>query len=77
MRPTIAFATTLPRDLSRALNEVCRALGLRKNHVVESALREKLEDLIDAFDLDGAIREATGFHDWKSVKGDLRRKRRL
>lgn len=77
MRATTAFATTLPRDLARALNDVCRLLGLRKNHIVESALREKLEDLIDAHDLDGAIREATAFYDWKSVKRDLRRKRRL
>ncbi len=77
MKATTPFATTLPRELARALDEVCRRLGLRKNHVVESALREKVEDLIDAHDLDGALREATAFYDWKSVKRDLKRKRRL
>lgn len=76
MKATTPFATTLPRQLAQALHEVCRTLGLRKNHVVESALREKLEDLLDAHDLDGAIREATGFHSWKSVKQELKRGRR-
>lgn len=77
MKATTAFATTLPRNLAHALDAVCRMLGLRKNHVVEAALREKVEDLIDAHDLDGALREAAVFHDWKSVKRDLKRKRRL
>jgi hypothetical protein len=73
MKTARPFATTLPRELTKALDQVCRSLGLRKNHVVESALREKLEDLLDAHDLDGAIREATGFHSWRSVKRELKR----
>jgi hypothetical protein len=74
---TVALATRLPADLTDALDAVCRRLGLRKNFVLESALREKLEDLLDGEDLKGAVREATGFHDWESVrKESLRRKGR-
>lgn len=63
-----AFATKIPVDLKKNLDKVCSLLGLRKNFVVESALREKLEDLMDAYDLKEAIHEATGFHSWESVK---------
>lgn len=67
-----AFATKLPRDLKEALDEVCQRFGLRKNFVVEQALREKLEDLLDTFDLQEAVHEATGFHDWEKVKKELK-----
>ncbi len=74
---TVAIATRLPADLTEALDAICRRLGLRKNFVLESALREKLEDLLDAEDLTGAVKEATRFHDWESVKKEaLRRKSR-
>jgi len=63
-----AFATKLPTDLKETLDEVCEKLGLRKNFVVESALREKLEDLLDANDLSESVREASGFHSWDAVK---------
>lgn len=66
-----ALATKLPSDLTDALDAVCEELGLRKNFVVEQALREKIEDLLDAYDLQEAIREATGFHSWESVKKSL------
>jgi len=69
-----AFATKLPPDLKQTLDVVCRRLGLRKTHVVETALREKLEDLMDAEDLKEAIAESTGFHSWESVKSERRRK---
>ncbi|OHB71127.1 MAG: hypothetical protein A2W23_04500 [Planctomycetes bacterium RBG_16_43_13] len=72
-----AFATKLPSDIKKALDEICHKLGLRKNFVVEQALREKLEDILDAYDLDGAIREATGFQPWKKVKQELKRKGRI
>lgn len=68
-----AFATRIPGDLKQTLDEVCEKLGLRKNFVVETALREKLEDLIDANDLRSAIQEATGFHSWKNLKKELKR----
>jgi len=72
---TVPFATKLPADLTAQLDAVCRALGLKKNYVLEAALREKLEDLVDASDLQLAIKEATGFHAWDDVKRESRRKR--
>lgn len=71
-----AFATKLPSDLKQALDEVCEKLGLRKNFVVESALREKLEDLMDTHDLQEAVKGSTGFHSWEAVKKDLKHLRR-
>jgi len=50
-----------------------RKLGLRKNFVLEAALREKLEDLLDAADLREAMKEATGFHAWEDLKREARR----
>lgn len=73
---TLPLATRLPEDLTRSLSRVCERLGLRKNFVIESALREKIEDLLDAHELNEAIRNATGFHDWQSVKPAPRRPRR-
>lgn len=67
-----AFATKLPADLKETLDEVCDKFGLRKNFIVEQALREKLEDILDMYDLQEAIREATGFHDLKDVKKELK-----
>jgi len=63
-----AFATKIPADLKETLDEVCEKLGLRKNFVIETALREKLEELLDAHDLREAMQEATGFHSWDSIK---------
>ena len=70
------FATKLPSDLTAQLDVVCKKLGLRKNFVLETALREKIEDLLDAEDLREAIRAATGFHPWEEVKKTSRRGRR-
>ena len=66
------FATKLPADLKKALARVCETLGLKKNFVVEEAIREKLEDLLDAHDLRQAVQEASGFHSWESVKKESR-----
>lgn len=74
MAKEAAFATKLPTDLKDSLDQVCEKLGLRKNFVVESALREKLEDLLDTYDLQEAVKEATGFHSWESVKREIRKK---
>ncbi len=68
MQKAQAFATKLPVDLKRQLAAVCELLGLKKNFVVEEALREKIEDLLDAYDLREAIRESSGFSSWESVK---------
>jgi len=70
------FATKLPSDLKKTLDQVCHNLGLRKNFVVETALREKLEDLLDTYDLGEAEKEATGFHNWSEVKKELKKKGR-
>jgi predicted DNA-binding protein len=66
------FATKLPADLKKELARACETLGLKKNFVVEEAIREKLEDLLDANDLRQAQREASGFHSWESVKKESR-----
>lgn len=70
---TEPFATKLPADLTAQLDLVCKKLGLRKNFVLETALREKIEDLLDAADLREAMNEATGFHSWDIVKKETRR----
>ena len=77
MAKTEAFATKLPAGLKKTLDDVCRRFGLKKNFVVEQALREKLEDLMDAWDLDQAIKTTTGYRDWEEVKRDLKRRGRL
>mgnify|MGYP001580114154 CR=1 FL=1 len=74
MPNTFTFATKLPKDLTRTLNKVCEQLGLRKNFVVETALREKLEDLMDTYDLQQAIKGTTGFKSWEKIKHDLKHK---
>ncbi len=66
------FATKLPRNLKKQLNEVCGLLGIRKNFLVEEAIREKVEDLLDAYDLREAMKEATEFHSWESVKKEIK-----
>jgi predicted DNA-binding protein len=71
-----AFATKLPSDLKKTLDLVCQQLGLRKTYVVETALREKLEDLMDAEDLKESISEATGFHSWESVKTERKKRKK-
>jgi hypothetical protein len=70
---TTPLATKLPADLTAQLDAVCRKLGLRKNFVLEIALREKIEDLLDAADLREAMSEATGFHAWEDVRREARR----
>lgn len=74
--PPRMLSTRIPADLTRALDAVCKRLGLRKNHVLEIALRDKIEDLLDAEDLRGAVREATGFHRWEDVRKEAGRGKR-
>jgi len=62
------FATKLPVELKKQLDAVCVLLGVKKSYLVEEAIREKLEDLLDAYDLRQAVKEATGFHTWESIK---------
>lgn len=74
MSHSLTLATKLSSDLKSTLDRVCKKLGLKKSHVIESALREKLEDLMDAHDLNVAIKEASGFHSWHSLKKELKLK---
>lgn len=71
MERSETFATKIPKDLKKQLDEVCEKLGMKKNFIVEEALRDKLEDLLDAYDLREAIGESTGFHSWESIKKEL------
>jgi predicted DNA-binding protein len=71
-----AFATKIPGELKRALDEVCRKHGLRKSFVVESALREKIEDLLDSYDLKEAIEQGVSFRPWSDVKKESQKKGR-
>lgn len=77
MAASEAFATRIPGGLKRALDEACEKLGLRKNFVIEAALREKLEDLLDAHDLEGSVKGAAGFRSWNEIKKELKRKGKL
>jgi len=77
VRQNTALATKLPAELTRALDKACQRYGLRKNFVIEQALREKLEDLADAFDLEAARATATVFRKWSDVEKVLRRKGKL
>jgi hypothetical protein len=70
-----SFATKLPSDLIQALNAICHTMGLRKKFVIEMALREKLEELMDQADLKDAMENARGFESWETVKRDLKKKR--
>jgi len=68
MSRTEAFATKISPEVKQALDYVCRKLGLRKNFVVEAALREKIEDLLDTDDLRAAIGEGGTFRPWKTQR---------
>ena len=68
---TEVFATKLPSGLKKRIDEVCALTGIRKNFLVEEAIKEKIEDLLDAYDLHQAVREATGFHSWSSIKKEI------
>jgi predicted DNA-binding protein len=73
---TRALATRLSAELVDALDEVCRKTGMRKNFVLEAAIRDKIEDVLDAEDLRLAMSEATGFSSWAEVKRASRGSRR-
>lgn len=74
MAKTAVISTKLPLDLKQILDKICLKLGLKKNFVIESALREKLEDLLDTSDLLEAMKEAGGFHALGDTKLELRKR---
>ncbi len=61
----------------RDLPDLCERFGLRKSLVVEQALRSKIEDLLDAHDLEEAQRTAVGFRSWDDVERELRESDKL
>lgn len=67
------FITKLPKKLKKQTDKICALLGLKKSSLVEEAIREKLEDLLDAHDLKQAMDETTSFRSWKSIKKQLSR----
>lgn len=68
---TTAVSTRLPEDLAITLDEVCDAMGYKKNRLIEIALREKLEDLLDAQDLNEAVTEETRFSTLDDARAGL------
>ncbi len=72
MTQQAAFSTKLPADLLRALDDVCVRLGLRKTFVVEQALRDKIEDLLDTRDLEEARKSASSFVSLAALEKRLR-----
>ncbi len=74
MAKAAVISTKLPIGLIQTLDKICLQLGLRKTYVIESALKEKLEDLIDTNDLSESIKEASGFHSLDEVKTSLKKK---
>jgi hypothetical protein len=77
MAATAALTTQIPLDLMQMLDEICQRYGLHTNLVVEEALREKLEDLVDSHDLEEAQRNAVSFRSWEDVVAELRESKKL
>jgi len=68
---TTALSTRLPSDLAQQLDDVCAHLGYRKSALIEQALREKLEDLLDARDLREGLAAETRYSGLDDVRGTL------
>lgn len=62
----------LPQSLEKQVSEVCDLLGMRKSDLVEEAVREKLEDLLNAYNLRSSLREASGHAPWGILKKNFR-----
>jgi hypothetical protein len=73
---TRTLAARVPADLFEALTAVCTRLGLRKTFVVEAAIREKIEDLLDAADLCEAVNTARKFQPWEDIKAEVSKRQR-
>ena len=73
---TRKLVTRVSADLFEAVVAVCNRLGLRKQFVVEEAIKEKIENLLDAEDLREAMKGATRFHPWEDVKAEVSKKGR-
>ena len=52
MSMTAALRAQIPLDLKQTLDDLCHRFGLRRNSLIEQALREKIEDLLDSSDIE-------------------------
>jgi len=50
--------THLPGELKKQLEAVCVLLGIKKKHLVEEAVREKIEEIMATHDLVGKLLES-------------------
>lgn len=41
----------IPSNLKKSLDKIIKKFGLSRRFIVETALREKIEDILDSFDL--------------------------
>jgi hypothetical protein len=62
----------LPSELERQLSEVCRLLGMSERTLVADAVREKLDALLDAYNLRSSLRKAAGHAPWDTLKKNYR-----
>jgi len=58
----------LPSALIRCLDATCTGLGLSRSRVIEEALREKLECLLDTEDLLEVVGRETEWHPLDRVR---------
>ena len=65
----VQLGTRIDSRLKRAVEEVCRARGLKMNRFVQDALLDKLEELEDIEDLKSIRFEPT--KSWSEVVHDL------
>ena len=65
----VQLATRVDSRVKKAIEEVCRARGLKINRFVQDALLDKLEELEDIEDLKAVRFEPT--KSWSEVLGDL------
>jgi hypothetical protein len=57
--PLAQIAVRVDGKLKRAIDEVCRARGVKLNRFVQEALLDKLEEIADVADLPRLRREPT------------------
>ena len=65
----VQLATRVDSRVKKAMEEVCRARGLKINRFVQDALLDKLEELEDVEDLKAIRFEPT--RPWSEVLADL------
>jgi predicted DNA-binding protein len=67
------LSTRLRPEVKARLLEICERAGLKVTAVVEQALREKLEDLDDALELDEAVHNPEEMIPYRKARRALKR----